>query len=205
MQRIDARRGHEMSTVAVPNPARIKPEQVQAVLTLLAALIRPGEVSELRYIQRYPHTTYLNHPANGYFDDPAKLVDAALRFARRMQQNRQAYEAWVTLNPVQRHLLNAAHNDLRLPAGWLTVNRDVTRRAALVVRFTGKYPVAVARAYACRDWLASTGSAAPAVVYGAGQVEVILAVNLPNTSDSTSLVQQALAALARRFGKSAVE
>src|SRR5689334_15900779 len=159
----------------------------EPILTLLTALILPGEVLELRYIQRYRNTTRVTHPANGYFNDPPKLLAEALRYARRMHEYNQAYEAWVTLNPVRRDLLAATYNALRLPACWLTINPDVTRRAALVVQFQGKYPAAKERAYDCRDWLVAQDYPAPAIAYNGKYIDAILAVTLPNTPNSTAL------------------
>lgn len=125
------------------------------VLRLTLALVgEPGAVYELRI----PQTT--EGTVSGYFNDRAKLVEAALAW------NGLAPGIYITLNPVRPNLLARAPNCLRsrVRHGATTSDADILRRRWLFLDFDPVRPAGVSakakeketaweRCWDCTTWL----------------------------------------------------
>src|SRR5439155_23890265 len=109
--------------------------------------LRATEIPNVRNTAR-PHIW-----ANGYFNDPLKLLEAT-----RHRDYRTAALSF-TVNPVRRSLLQAANNKWRRPAGWTARDNDITRRNTLLVRFISedKDQTAQDQAEQCRRFLRAQG------------------------------------------------
>lgn len=170
---------------------------LQPILTLFGLLYRPGEVIELRLAD--PRSGHLL--ANGYFNDPGKLV-----LAVQGQQAKGVCQ--VAVNPVRRDLLTAASNKLRWPAGWTATERDVTRRCLLPVRFravNGNHLAARDAALGCCEILGAEGWPQPAVAVIDDAIVLLYPINLPNNAETTTLVERVLGGLPRRFSTDLVQ
>jgi hypothetical protein len=181
------------------------------IVDILGTLLKPGEVIELR-VSDAPHdpTPGRRHLlANGYFDDPVKLTQAAAAWQGK------AAGLFFTVNPVHRELLWAAYNRLRRPAGWTTVDADITRRTAIGLTFEANarssgspddvhHQAAFHRADACRTFLGEAGWPEPLLADSASAISLLYAVDLLNTREDNELVKQVLVSVAQRFDDSAV-
>lgn len=155
---------------------------------LLSMLLRHGEVIEVRIKNKYV--------VNGYYNDWGKLLEAVAEYDGKANM-------YVTVNPVRRELLYAAFNEVRRPAIWMSRNVDVTRRATLIARFShanSDIVEALHHAESCRDFLTQQGWPEPSVARNGYSIDLLYAVNLPNTNATTALINNVLTALNRRFG-----
>ena len=108
-----------------------------AVIDTLTLLMEPAQVVELRALDVSTPDYRRPHTVSGYFDDMAKLADAALKL-------RQAKGLYVTLNPVNPALLARAANRVRdvreeestpdtyvLRRRWLPIDCDPVRPSGI--------------------------------------------------------------------------
>jgi hypothetical protein len=169
-------------------------------------LLHPGGVVELRLL----HLDGRGQTASGYFDQPALLAEAALRYHRR------AEGGYITLNPLPASLLARASNQVVERARETTSDGEVRRRAWLPIDLDPTRPsgisasphehqVALEQAWRIREWLAAEwGWHAPLFADRGNGAHLLYAVDLPNEAASTDLITRCLASLAVRLGSEAV-
>ncbi len=170
-------------------------DNVQPVLRMLGMLLKPGEVIELRLVEirRDNDATHVRYPANGYFDNPIKLAETVAYC------DGKADMIGFTVNPVRPELLRAANNKVRRPAGWTAAERDVLRRATLPISFDSNVQDAIDRACACHEFLSAQGWPDPVLARNCNQAQLLYAVDLPNSSESTELTKRVLDVINIRF------
>ncbi len=170
-------------------------------------LLHPGRVVELRML----NLDGRGGTASGYFDQPALLAGAALRYSRR------AEGIYITLNPVPVDLLARENNRVQERAKRTTTDDEVLRRVWLPVDLDPARPsgisasehehqAALEQARRAREWLSSEwGWHAPIFADSGNGAHLLYAIDLPNDAASTDLLKRCLAALARRFDTEAVK
>jgi hypothetical protein len=170
-------------------------------------LLHPGRVVELRML----NLDGRGGTASGYFDQPALLAEAALRF------NRRAEGIYITLNPVPASLLSRGNNRVQERAKHTTTDADVLRRVWFPIDLDPARPsgisasehehqAALEQARRVREWLSSEwGWHAPIFADSGNGAHLLYAIDLPNDAASTDLLKRCLAALASRFDTEAVK
>lgn len=158
-------------------------------------LLHPGRVVELRLL----NLDGRGGTASGYFDQPALLAEAALRY------NRWAEGVYITLNPLPASLPARGNNQVRERARETTSDGDVLRRAWLPIDLDPTRPsgisssehehqAALEQARRIREWLASEwGWHAPIFADSGNGAHLLYAIDLPNDAASADLVKCCLA------------
>lgn len=170
----------------------------------LELLWEPGDVREVR-IPKYSG----RRTASGYFDDPAKLIDAVGRWDGRAN-------VYVTLNPVRPALLARAANRINDDATVTTSDADILVRRWLLVDIDPDRPTGISAteeesraalelARKVRTYLAGLGWPDPVVAMTGNGYAALYRIDLPNDDESTRLVAGVLAPLAGRFDDEAVK
>ena len=177
-------------------------------LDLLASLLfaEPGRVVELRALK--VDGVRGSGTASGYFDDPAKFVDAALSLDGRAQG------VYATLNEVKPELLARANNRIIYGPEKTTANQDVVRRRWLLIdadprRASGissseeELREALRTAEAVADYLTTIGFPEPGWGLSGNGGHLLYAVNLP--ADDGGLITEFLKAIAFYFDSASVQ
>jgi hypothetical protein len=160
----------------------------------------PGDVREVRSPKHDGYNT-----AAGYFDDPAKLVEAVA--GSRLDGRANVY---LTINPVAPALLARAANRIDLKAKTTTADKDVLRRRWLFVDVDPVRPAAISATEAEREAALEVARGVSAYLGGLGWPTSIVAmsgngyalfypIDLPNDEPSRHLVERVLHHLAARF------
>jgi hypothetical protein len=163
-------------------------------------LLHPGRVVELRVL----NVDGRGATASGYFDQPLKLAEAALRYGGR------AEGVYITLNPLPPDLLGRSNNTLREWAKTTTSDNEVRRRAYLPIDLDPTRPsgissseaehqAALGQARKVRAWLAERRWYSPLFADSGNGAHLLYAIDLPNDAESADLLKRCLAALAGRF------
>jgi hypothetical protein len=169
----------------------------------LPVLFTPGDVVELRILDAQTSGDRRPHIESGYFDDWAKLAEAAATIGK-------AKGWYVTLNPVNSALLARAHNRIR-PAGkepttsdndiirrcWLPIDLDAVRPAG-ISSTDEEHKAALDFALTIRDHLAAVAWPEPIMADSANGAHLLYRIDLP--ADDGGLVERCLKALAAHFG-----
>jgi hypothetical protein len=180
-----------------------------AIESALRLILKPGQITELRAFDvilegdRYTHKT-----VSGYFDDPAKLAEAA----RRIVSAKGIYFIPNSINCV---LLARAANRIRpIRNEPLTADHDIDRRLYLlididVIRPAGisasdsEHKFAIGKAKEIREWLVEQDWPDPILADSGNGGHLEYAVDLP--ADDDGLIERVLHALQDRFGDDVVK
>src|SRR5215211_75122 len=172
------------------------------ILQAVEVLSEPGGVLELRAIKN--GTT-----AAGYFDDTNVLSPEAA------QLNEQGFAIYITANPANPALLSRAANRIKRPLKETTSDRDVLWRRWFPIDFDPVRPAGVSstdeekehalrRAHEVYTDLRERGWPEPVAADSGNGAHLLYAVDLPNDTDSLSLVRGVLEALSFKFSDGAV-
>lgn len=159
--------------------------EIQRALQLLC---EPGQMRELRALAAATPSWRRPHTVAGYFDDPAKLAQAAAQLHAR--------GIYITLNPVLPALLARAANHVKdLAAGdattgdgdiltrrWLPVDCDPVRPAGISAT-DAEHELALARARAIRGHLQRQGWPEPLLADSGNGGHLLYRVDLPPADD----------------------
>jgi len=175
------------------------------------AVVRPGEVHEVRAPKTRKGPRRWFGVVSGYFDDGEEFVDAL-----DGADGRDAEGVYLTLNPVNPALKARAANRLQDGRPVTTQDTDVLRRSNLLVDIDPARPSGIsatdgeqAAALATRDaiaaWLEDMGWPRPKLVMATGNGGgLVYAIDLANDAAATSLVERVLKGLAAVFDTPAV-
>jgi hypothetical protein len=161
-------------------------------------LFSPDDVVELR--------TFKNGaPSSGFFDDPEKLVEAAVKY------DRKGYEVYVTLNRLRRELLHRRTNTAeRAKRGEGTADGDVERRLWVFIdadpeRVSGisatdaEKEQSRLRVLEIQAFLAERGWGRGILCDSGNGYHLLYPIDLPNDDESRGLVGGVLEALHAKF------
>jgi hypothetical protein len=179
--------------------ARAELEEIARAATLLSD---PGSVVELRALETR-HAT-----CAGYFDDPEKLVHAAVGLSGA------ALGVFITLNVVARDLFARAANRVKDRVKFTTSDADITARRWLLLDLDPSRPsgisatdieheAALAATRTCHTWLREELAFPPTslVLADSGNGgHVLVRIDLPNDAEATTLVRRSLEAVALYCG-----
>lgn len=170
-----------------------------------ANLICAGQVTELRIFDTRSPTWNKPHIEYGYFDDPEKLVDSAMRF-----DSMGGTGAYIIPNPVDPALMARAPNIMRQAEakGGSTTDANIVRRKYLLIdvdpiRPTGisssdeQHSAALDTCVEVREWLEGMGF--PELIYadsGNGG-HLIGLIDVP--TEDNGLIANCLAAIGARW------
>lgn len=180
-----------------------KERQREHILEGLDILTRPGQVTELRI----PKVKGGGRRTDaGYFDDRAKLADAALSYDGRVPG------IYITLNPVKPELLARYCNRVVPYADATTGDADIERRCwlpidvdpvrpSLISSTDAEHQAALVLAVELREWLDDQGWPEPAALDSGNGAHLLYPIDLPNDGASADLVQNCLLALAYAFDR----
>src|SRR5215467_923301 len=160
----------------------------------------PGDVHELRIPKAGRFGTI-----SGYFNDPGKLADAALRFDGRVPG------IYITLNPCKPELIARAANRLREYVQITTTDEQILRRQFVLidcdpVRPTGisstdaQHDRAITVARSVWDYLRSNGYPDPVLADSGNGAHLLQPVDLPNNAAALNGVKSLLAVLQAECG-----
>jgi hypothetical protein len=165
-------------------------------------LFRPGDVTELRVLEARTPAYQRPHTESGYFDDWAKLAQAATSIT-------SALGWYVVLNPVNPALLSRRNNRIAsaeksaltsdkdiLRRRWLPVDIDVTRPAG-ISSTDAEHQAAMTRAWEISEYLIEQGWPEPILADSGNGSHVLCPIDLP--AEDNGLVERCLKALAARF------
>lgn len=164
----------------------------------LGVLFEPGAVVELRAFNE------LGWTRSGYFDDHEALAEAAAVL------DRQGWQIYVSLNPVDEALLARAANRVKDRPKATTSDNDVVRRRWLLIDLDPVRPSGVSaseeekaaakvRAQEIARFLLARGWPYPIVADSGNGYHVLYRIDLPNDRESRDQVKSVLEALAFRF------
>ena len=176
-----------------------------SVAAALRVLHAPGDFFEVRILK-----TGRTKTVSGYFDDPEK---AAAEIAK---WDGKAPGVYVTINPVDPALLARAANRLQPYAETTTSDASVLRRRWLYIDVDPERPTGISAsdpeheqalnvARAIYADLKAQGWPDPVAVDSGNGGHLDYRVDLPNDAAATELVEQCLAALAKRHNRDGVK
>lgn len=157
---------------------------------VLSVILEPGSVAELRILDTRKGTV------SGYFNDHSRLADVAASWSWRIPA------AYMTLNPVNSHLLTRAMNRVKpwvkqttgykdiVRRRWFLLNIDPTRPGGISSTET-KHQAALMRIEEIADFLFSLGFRNESIVTadsGNGR-HLLVRVDLPNDTENSLLLQ----------------
>jgi hypothetical protein len=184
----------------------LKPDQAK-ILEALGYLFKPDDVIELRALSKDKKRT-----DSGYFDSEnwSSLAAAAASL------NVQGMAVYVTLNPVDPHLLSRYHNRVERFAKDTTNDKQVLRRRWLPIDIDPQRPantsatadqlkLAIVKAEAIRGYLSKRGWPKPAAALSGNGMHLLYAIDLPNDDESKRLVEHVLKSLAAMFDDETVK
>lgn len=175
------------------------------------AVVRPGEVHEVRAPKTRKGPRRWFGVVSGYFDDGEEFVDAL-----ESTDGRDAEGIYLTLNPVNPALKARAANRLQDGRPVTTQDTDVLRRRHILIDIDPARPSGIsataeeqAASWATRDaiaeWLDDMGWPKPKLVMCTGNGGgLVYAIDLANDAAATSLVERTLKGLAAVFDTPAV-
>ncbi len=185
-------------SIGLTKEQRIKHHITQA----LDAMIQPGQVVELRVLGAFGNP---NRTDSGYFDDMAALVEEAYAY-------NESSQIYITPNPVVPEALARATNRMRerVKNGETTTDGMITKRTWFLIdadpiRITGisstdeEHQTALDRIDTLVAYLAGLGWSEPITGDSGNGGHADFAIDLPETPESTSLLQKCLQALSQRF------
>lgn len=182
----------------------------QEILTALRVLIEPGSVAELRIIDCKDGNYSANY--TGYFDDLAKMADAAADF------DGKAPAVYVTLHKCKPALLARAANRV-IKAGkksvstsdhdvekfcWFPVDADAKRPAGISSSAV-EHEAAIERIRAICKTLQAAGWPEPIAADSGNGGHLLFKLDLPNTPENVELMKTAMLALHQQFSDDLVE
>lgn len=170
----------------------------------VALLLEPGATTELRVPESKQRTM------SGYFDDPGKLVDAAMRLSG------QGPAVYFVPNPIKPDLQARANNRVVPYAKHTTSDDGILRRRMLLFDFDAPRPAGIsatareheagiARARDCRDFLRKMGFPEPALCDSGNGGHLQYRINLPADDNSLALVNACLQAADFQFTDDSVK
>ncbi len=182
------------------------PPDSTTILDTLHTMLAPGQVVELRILDVEGNSKQID---SGYFDNPALLAAAAARYSGHGQ-------VYITPNVVDPALLARAANNVKKWARQTTNDLQVTRRRWLLIDADPERPsgisatdaehaAALARVVELGIFLAGCGWPEPVIASSGNGGHANYAIDLPNTEDSTLLIQRCLLALSMKFTDEAVK
>jgi hypothetical protein len=172
---------------------------------MLEAMFPAGSVVELRC----PDHPRRNMTTAGYFDDFAKLVNAAAHLSGKCPG------VYITLNEVPRALLARLNNRVVENPKQLTSDGDVTRRRWLFIDIDPKRPAGIpanadehAAAQKAREeirgWLSGEGWPMPIEADSGNGAYLLYKIDLAANDGARQLVRRCLQALAFKFDDKAI-
>ena len=175
------------------------------VAAALRVLHEPGDVFEVRILK-----TGRTKTVSGYFNDPDAAADGIAKW------DGKAPGVFVTIYPVDPALLARAANRLQpyaestssdtnvLSRRWLYVDVD-PERPANISASDAEHDQAFALARAIYAHLKAQGWPDPVVADSGNGAHLLYRVDLPNDAAATELVEQCLAALAKRHNRDGIK
>jgi hypothetical protein len=193
-----------MTVAQIKTPPSSDITEIKRAISMI--LFQPGDVIELRALNIAGKT----HA--GYFSDFDKLANAAVRLSGK------ADGVYVVLNQINPELLARAANRLVIGPKNLTQDRDIIRRRWLPIDIDAKRPAGISStdieheaamktAYNIRAWLFEEMHfpLASLVLGDSGNGAHLLArIDLPNDTESETLVKACIKAVASKFDSDAV-
>jgi len=171
----------------------------------LAVLCQPGDIVELRALDVGGKTV------GGYFDDHAKLAEAAAKLSGN------AAGVYIVLNQPTAALLARSANRLTTGPKNLTQDKDIIRRRYLPADVDAKRPSGISSTDAEHDaaikvarkikkYLLGLGFPADAIIIGdsGNGAHLLVRIDLPNNEESANLTKNCLEALATQFNDDTV-
>jgi len=177
-----------------------------AIQNALLSLTEPDQLVELRILG----VNGKKRTDSGYFSDPEKLANAAVRYDGR------AEGLYFTLNPVQPALVARANQRVKEYADHTTSDADIQKRITLPIDFDVVRPAGISssdaehhqaleRAWLCRTWLTTQGWPDPTFADSGNGAHLLYVVDLPNDAASTDLIKSCLLALSALFSDAQVK
>lgn len=168
----------------------------------IEALFQPGDVVELRILG---HEGHYQRTWAGYFNDPDKLVDAAMHYAAKPS----VYGTYITLNPCDSRLLSRANNRVAPRPKHATSDPDIVERRLILIDIDPIRPAGVSSSEeektAARE-LALTVYTYLSRFFGQGIAadsgngwHILYRCDLPNDEDTATAISDLLQALDFRF------
>jgi hypothetical protein len=189
----------------VTDRTQAKTADIAEIKRFLELCFPPGSVIELRA----PKTR--KKVQSGYFSDFDKLVQAAASFSG------QCPGVYVTLNELKPELLARSVNRVTPFCEVTTSDDDVVRRRYVSIDVDATRPpnisstdaqheAALRKAQECTEYLITLGFPRDSIIIGdsGNGGHILPRVDLPNTPESTTLIQQCLKALAHKFNDDVV-
>jgi len=185
--------------------AQAKPPAIadrEVIETSIREILAPQQVTEIRILEGVTNQDRRPCTWSGYFDDPAKLAQAMLRFA-------SFKGAYFVPNPIHLALLGRAYNKIRaVGRDPTTSDADITSRRWLLIDCDAKRPsgvsatddeheAALEKALAIRDGLLAMGWPMPIFADSGNGAHLLYRIDIPTVDDG--LLQRCLAALAKRY------
>lgn len=172
--------------------------QMMAIKEALAVMADPGQILEVRLIGVDGRK---NRVDSGYFDDFEQLARVIPSYTSR------AEGIYITLNQINPALLARAANRIKTWSNLTTADGDVIRRCWLPididpVRPAGisatdnEHEAALKKAIIIQAWLADWGWPSPVYADSGNGAHLLYRVDLPNTIESSLLIQRCLQAVA---------
>ncbi len=163
-----------------------------------------GEVRELRS----PKYNKYGHTLSGYFDNPAALAKAAIAWDGKAN-------LYVTPNPVNPALLARSNNRIVEHAEHTTADTDITHRHWFYLDIDPVRPSGIssteeesettlASLESITNFLSSAGWPAPLTAMSGNGYVALYRVDLPNSTETVTLIKAILESLASRFNTPAV-
>jgi hypothetical protein len=185
-----------MNRVFRPDPA--------AIVRFLKAIMKPGQVTELRIIDAVTAEYRRPHIESGFFDDYEELAKATTAI-------KSAKAFWIVPNPINPDLKARASNRIK-QAGtgmsasdkdiqsrhWLLIDVD-PERPAEISSSDAEHDAAIELVYQIRAWLSEERGWPDPIVGDSGNgCHLMYPIDLP--ADDGGLVHRCLEALAAQFG-----
>jgi len=180
---------------------------MQQILKTLKIWCEPEKTYELRCPKTGKKKTI-----SGYFDDIEELA----REAEVLSDDTDIPSVYLTLNPVNSDLLARSVNHTKPYAENTTNDSDIVRRRWLLVDCDVKRPSGIsssdeehekglAKCRQIRDCLTDFGFPQPIFADSGNGGHLLYRIDLPNTAESTALIQRFLKALGVKFDDEAVK
>ena len=172
-------------------------------LRFVRALWRADEVREVRVLKcdRFGRT------ASGYFDTPEKLVEAAAEWEGKAN-------VYITINATDPALLARADNRMVAPAQFTTADAEIAQRTWLFLDIDSVRPSGISATEAelaeakkvlnaVSGYLGDIGWPPPITCLSGNGYYALFPIELPNTAETRTTVQEVLETLAARFNTAA--
>jgi hypothetical protein len=178
-------------------------DKQQEIMNTIDLLRSEGEVSEVRILNTSKRTI------SGYFDDSQKLAEAVTPYIGK-------YDIYMSLNPVKRDLLARYKNRLEPYAKQTTTDADIERlefllidldpvRAAGISSTEEEHARAREKAEEIQAYLSERGFPEPIMASSGNGYHLLFYLDILNTAENVTLLQDCLAALDFRFSTDKVQ